>query len=177
MGLDGPKESCVRWDSRGTRTEGRCHGHRVKLSEENIVEIECLRVVAMLCENDSDYRQLVMEGSLSGRPTECRYCRYLAHRGRCHGNHFLAFCIWGVRWRHLANTTEPSVCGSDASLCQITLTTCYIGSRLSDHYFRSVCWFVCLSVCLFVCAEFFSAVVDPISIKLGHIMSGSICVP
>jgi len=29
--------------------------------------------------------------------------------------------------------------------------------------------YVCLSVCLFVCAEFFSAVFDPISIKLGHI--------
>jgi len=27
---------------------------------------------------------------------------------------------------------------------------------------------VCLSVCLFVCAEFFSAVFDPISIKVGH---------
>jgi len=24
------------------------------------------------------------------------------------------------------------------------------GSRPSDHYFRSVCWFVCLSVCLFM---------------------------
>ena len=49
----------------------------------------------------------------------------------------------------------------------------FIGSRLSDHYFRSVCWFVCLSVCLFVlfvCAEFFSAVFDPISIKLGHVI-------
>jgi len=28
---------------------------------------------------------------------------------------------------------------------QITLI---FGSRPSDHYFRSVCWFVCLSVCL-----------------------------
>jgi len=37
-----------------------------------------------------------------------------------------------------------------------------IGSRPSDHYFRSVC--------LFVCAEFFSAVFDPISIKLGHML-------
>jgi len=45
-----------------------------------------------------------------------------------------------------------------------------VGSRPSDHYFRSVCWFVCLSVCLFVCAEFFSAVFDPISIKLGHML-------
>ena len=38
----------------------------------------------------------------------------------------------------------------------------FIGSRPSDHYFRSVC--------LFVCAEFFSAVFDPISIKLGHML-------
>jgi len=29
---------------------------------------------------------------------------------------------------------------------------------------------VCLYVCLFVCAEFFSAVFDPISIKLGHML-------
>ena len=29
-------------------------------------------------------------------------------------------------WRHLANTIEPSVCGGDAVLCQITLTICYI---------------------------------------------------
>ena len=44
------------------------------------------------------------------------------------------------------------------------------GSRPSDHYFRNVCWFVCLSVCLFVCAEFFSAIFDLISIKLGHML-------
>jgi len=31
----------------------------------------------------------------------------------------------GHIWRHLANTIQPSVCGSDAVLCQITLTTCY----------------------------------------------------
>ena len=29
---------------------------------------------------------------------------------------------------------------------------------------------VCLFVCLFVCAEFFSAVFDPIWIKLGHML-------
>jgi len=37
----------------------------------------------------------------------------------------LAFYTWGAHWRHLANTTEPSMCGGDAALCQITLTTCY----------------------------------------------------
>jgi len=31
-----------------------------------------------------------------------------------------------------------------------------------------------LSVCLFVCAEFFSAVFDPISIKLGHMLYVSV---
>jgi len=40
------------------------------------------------------------------------------------------------------------------------------GSRLSDHYFRSVCLFVCL----FVCAEVFSTVFDPSSIKLAHML-------
>ena len=30
-----------------------------------------------------------------------------------------------AHWHHLANTTEPSMCGSDAACCQITLTTCY----------------------------------------------------
>jgi len=45
-------------------------------------------------------------------------------------------------------------------------TTVVFGSRPSDYFFRSVC----LLVCLFVCAEFFSAVFDPISIKLGHML-------
>jgi len=33
----------------------------------------------------------------------------------------------GAHWRHLANTTELSMCSCDAAFCQITLTTffCY----------------------------------------------------
>jgi len=34
------------------------------------------------------------------------------------------FLYMGAHWRHLANTAEPSVCGGDAALCPITLTTC-----------------------------------------------------
>jgi len=41
----------------------------------------------------------------------------------------------------------------------------FVGSRPSDHFFRSVFWFVCLSVCL---CRVFSAVFDPISTRLGH---------
>jgi len=29
---------------------------------------------------------------------------------------FLAFFIWGARWRHLANTAEPSMSGGDDHL-------------------------------------------------------------
>jgi len=36
--------------------------------------------------------------------------------------------MW-AHWCHLANTIEPSVCGGDAVLCQITLTTCYYSAR------------------------------------------------
>jgi len=28
-------------------------------------------------------------------------------------------------WHNLAYTTEPSICGGNVALCQITLTTCY----------------------------------------------------
>ena len=43
----------------------------------------------------------------------------------------------------------------------------YVGSRPSAKW---PLFSYCLSVCLFVCAEFFSAVFDPISIKLGHVL-------
>ena len=50
------------------------------------------KIVIWLCENDSN-KAIGYGWGLSGRPTECRYYRYLAHRGHCYGNHFLAFCI------------------------------------------------------------------------------------
>jgi len=45
-------------------------------------------------------------------------------------NRYGADAGWGVldegaHCRNLANTTEPSVCGGDAALRQIALTTCY----------------------------------------------------
>jgi len=52
----------------------------------------------------------------------------------------------------------------------------FVGIRLLVHgqvtiiFVVSVCLSVCLFVCLFVCAEFLSAVFDPISIKLGHML-------
>ena len=38
----------------------------------------------------------------------------------------MVHCVyWNAHWRHLTNTTEPSACGGDAALCQLTLTTYY----------------------------------------------------
>jgi len=65
---------------------------------------------------------------------------------------------WGIR-------TYESRYTNDRFFCRLLA-----GSRPSDHHFRSVCLSASLSVCLFVCAEFFSAVFDPISIKLGHML-------
>jgi len=44
----------------------------------------------------------------------------------------------------------------------------HLGSYFLVHGLVIVIFLV--SVCLFVCAEFFSAVFDPISIKLGHML-------
>jgi len=60
-------------------------------------------------------------GRKRGRPRTGRDGRYI-QCGRFAGWDVLD---WGCTyWRNLANMTEPSVCGGDAALCQITLTTC-----------------------------------------------------
>jgi len=45
------------------------------------------------------------------------------------------FLHMGAHWRRLANTTEPSMCGGDAALCQITLITCCLMSYLLCQVF------------------------------------------
>ena len=84
---------------------------------------------------------------MSGQPTKCRYCRYIATKRRCHGKHFLAFYICsGAHWCHPANMTEPSVCGGGAALCQITLTACSL--CLALVYSINAHWIICVFVCI-----------------------------
>jgi len=47
-----------------------------------------------------------------------------------------------AHWHHLVSTIEPSVCGDDAVLCQITLTTCYI---MVTDVIIAVCYIAVLS--------------------------------
>jgi len=51
---------------------------------------------------------------------------------------FMVHCVYmGCTLAPPADTTEPSMCGGDVDLCQITLTNCVI----SD-------WYVCLVLCI-----------------------------
>jgi len=87
---------------------------------------------------------------------DCFYCQDLKT-----GPHWVKVCtISPLNHTWTLTGTQPGPVKSTISRV--------FGSWPSDHYFRSVCWFVCLSVCLFV--QFFSAVFDPISIKLGHML-------
>jgi len=44
-------------------------------------------------------------------------------------------CPHGIaHWRNLANMIEPSICGGNAALCQVTLTTCYYYYELVMMY-------------------------------------------
>jgi len=85
-------------------------------------------------------------------------------------------CLMSSKWHIVSNDDDDDEDVTDLIQPAPSLyhLVCYVGSRPSDHYFRSVCLSDCLSVCLsgclFVCAEFFSAVFDPISIKVGHML-------
>jgi len=44
----------------------------------------------------------------------------------------------GVDWRLLVNMIELSVCGSDASLCEFTLTICSFYKFISRHSLQPI---------------------------------------
>jgi len=61
------------------------------------------------------------------------------NRSRCHLGCGLrlakgSMCFYtGAHWCHMANTTELSMCGIDAALCQINLTTCLVYRPHGQH--------------------------------------------
>jgi len=67
-----------------------------------------------VCVNDSD-SAIGYVGGLSGRPTECRYCRYPAHMERCYGNQFLAFDGYNIGCMIASDTLFDSRCGFSGS--------------------------------------------------------------
>jgi len=50
--------------------------------------------------------------------------------------YYMAVLIGATR---VTNTIEPSICGSDAALCQITLTTCFILQQFSSRHDSCAC--------------------------------------
>ena len=89
-------------------------------------------------------------------------------------------------WRQLRSVDFYFALGKGAKCCDKRVCTCVCRSarmlnltprtsklhEILVHGQVTIIFvvFVGLSVCLFVCAEFFSAVFDPISIKLGHML-------
>jgi len=71
----------------------------------------------------------------------------------------------------IVNACSRSVLGFAMSLIIVCIFT-VARSALLVHGQVTIIFVVSLglSVCLFVCAEFFSAVFDPISIKVGHML-------
>jgi len=53
----------------------------------------------------------------------------------------------GAYWRHLTNTIEPSMCGSDAACCQITLITCC----LCSYFSLFICYIASIAVHISSC--------------------------
>jgi len=100
-------------DSQDRVSKGRCHGN---LFGDAIW-------YNWLCVNDSD-QAIAYGGGFEWSDDRMHILPIPAPMGSCHGNHFLPFYTWGAHSRHLTNMTEPSMCGGDVALCQITLTTC-----------------------------------------------------
>ena len=78
-------------------------------------------------------------------------------------------------WENLTQYLTASVAGqaerwSLRPLSDIPKLFVLVHGQVTIIFVVSVCLFICLFVCLFVCAEFLSAVFDPISIKLGHML-------
>ena len=92
---DGPKEPCIRWMSMSTNWKGQSWGGKGQPAVS----------FAKNGWTDRDAGRDAVWVVDSGGPME-------------------PHIWWGAHWRHLACTIEPFMCGGNAALCQITLTTC-----------------------------------------------------
>jgi len=112
MDLSEPKEACIRWSPdpacegaiiRGKGMPGRACACRTIFFRE-------------LCKNNWTDRSDLPSGlwtRIGGRKQKFNRIRQVAPTFPCGKAH----------WCHLANTIELPVCGGDAALCQITMTT------------------------------------------------------
>jgi len=116
VGLDGPKGSCVRWESRDAETlpwDAICLLLAFWLSMG--YNFGCMIAINTLFDS---------RGGFSGQAIRWRQSRFRGSKGRCHNNHFWLSAYRvdiGTTWRIRLN--HP-LCGDDTALCQITLTAC-----------------------------------------------------
>ena len=91
----GPEEPCVRWGSTSRHVNGQLF-LRAKRGGKDM------------------YGSKYTQSNSAGGADERVWCG-------C----WLGCTRRGAYWRHLANTTKPSMWAGDAALCQTTLTICY----------------------------------------------------
>ena len=118
-GLTEPCGSCMSWGSRSPHGKGQFWAKRSPI-------VKYRDFCAVNCAKTAEHIDLpfgLWTGWAEGSTSSVEWVPMCLHV-RAH-------------WRHLANTIEPSVCGGDAALCQITLTTCY-------YYYNCLC--VCVHV-------------------------------
>jgi len=115
----------------------------------------CHRLEQIICLNPGNVNTELLQKA------RC-YCAWIFNSCCMDVSYFSNVLLTSTLWAIKKEPTSPFF----ITLSKINRFECSFGSRRSDHYFRNVCWFVCLSVC----AQFFSAVFDPISIKLGHML-------
>jgi len=80
--------------------------------------------------------------------------------------------LWRTLWNWWASNYlwPPYVIGQAIYIFILWFLLLLVHGQVTIIFVVSVGLSVCLFVCLFVCPEFFSAVFDPISIKLGHML-------
>jgi len=123
----GPREPCVTWGSRSPMGRGNFEGRKVR----SIVKYRGTLRSSVQKRLNRLIRCLGCGVVDSGGPKEAQVQAYLPCGANVHKFNRYRFCqvapmcSYGrAHWRHLANMIEPSVCGGDAALCQITFTTC-----------------------------------------------------
>jgi len=127
--------------------------------------------------NDYRRRRLMFPYSSEHITVLCRWPSFARLMLNVHGSVYLVVYIkrW---WVYVAswiqsvpsndNRAEKDTLWTGTSCTFPVVTNSLVHGQVTIIFVVSVCLSVCLFVCLFVCAAFFSAVFDPISIKLGH---------
>ena len=103
-----PKEACIIWGP-DPNTKGQLLGERMCLGIPDNTAVSCAKMAELI---DLPFGLCTQVGERKHKFNRIFQVVSMCPHARAH-------------WRHLVNTIDPSVCGNNAALCQITFSTCY----------------------------------------------------